>query len=214
MQVCVFASPVVSRTGCGLVSSGRFVPVVAGRATSKRTTHHGADSIGGSGSARAPGRSRSFRWWLGTLRDEGKKSDREKCKCLSASLRLFSECVIVSDQVLWRSLASSWAPTSKMIPDLSGGVFIWRWNTQTSEHCTWPGHLAYSLKSHIASHRATEGTSQWAAAKKAGIKMNTLCKMRTIIFNSMKCITTEPRTLHGKKMLPKATIDITCTHSN
>lgn len=202
MQVCVFASPVVSRTGCGLVSSGRFVQVVEGRATSKRTTHHGADSTGGSGSARAPGRSRSFRWWLGTWWDGGKKSDREKCKT-SASLRLFSECVIVSDQVLWRSLASSWAPTSKMIPDLSGGVFIWRWNTETSEPCTWPGQLAYSLKSHIASHWATEGTSQWAAAKKAGIKMNTRCRMRTILFNSMKCITTEPQTLHGKKICHK-----------
>lgn len=35
-------------------------------------------------------------------------------------------CVWGPDQFLWRSRASSWAPTSKMIPDLSGGVFIWQ----------------------------------------------------------------------------------------
>lgn len=30
------------------------------------------------------------------------------------------------DHFLWRSRASSWAPISKMIPALSGGVFIWQ----------------------------------------------------------------------------------------
>lgn len=41
-------------------------------------------------------------------------------------------------------------------------------------------------------------TCQWAAAKKAGINK------RQIIFNSMKCVTTEFQTLHaGKKMLPQ-----------
>lgn len=80
--------------------------MAAGRETSRRTTHRGVGSTGGSGSARAPGRSRFFRWWLGTWQDGGKQSDRGNSKT-SASLRLFSACASVSDQVLWRSLASS-----------------------------------------------------------------------------------------------------------
>lgn len=34
-----------------------------------------------------------------------------------------------SDQFLWRSRASSLAPTSNVMPDRSGGVFIWYKNT-------------------------------------------------------------------------------------
>lgn len=99
MQRCVFASPAASRTGCALVSSGRRAPAAAGRATSRRTTRRGAGSTGGSGSARAPGRSRSFQWWPDTWRDGGTQSDGGMSES-SASFRLFCvrACVCICDR--------------------------------------------------------------------------------------------------------------------